>query len=715
MLIFIPFSTSFASCIAISDKSLEFLPEGGDCVNKSNNGALKLYNGSSNNLNSLIYGKNNSGYMMHFAIDRDSSTITSKQSLITFYSDIEATNIVAQAGIDSNGQFFYGHGAFINSTTGITTNLSQDNNISKPHIIIINYDDRREKLTVNIDGDELYATNIDPITTNEIATAKVGDNYVGKISYLNIYATKLSIEQRNILSKILSKSNKATVRDLERSGNGILVSPTNSNLERECFAGEIESGDDCNPRTYNSPADYTLITDAEDPGEITYNNATQISPVAFNCSSGYISSTNPIASYYFDNSGNIQTQGSCNPTNIFEFVLNITTSNPSYSLTDEMDLGLSGSSYNAVDIDCDGDSILEYSAISDLSNVTCDYSATGSKTVQIAATTFKGFKFTNNRDLTQINIWGSAQFYDDASLTFYGAQNLTSIPTSTIDTSNITNMFAMFRNTQFNSDISGWDVSNVTDMQEIFNRSNFNQDISSWNVSNVTECSYLVDETPMNPIDSSSLSTLLTNIPSFSNCTPYIHYECYNGSNINSVGDPSWPGCANMYITSESNLESGRGNGYKINSGGTDYTYANSANNVFTGQVTNMKRLFNGSYQFNGDIGYWDVSNVTDMKETFRDNDNFNQDIGRWNFSAVTHAYKFLRNSAGFSRSIDLSKWGTLSFLYQNSCQGFLGGDGGNPILGNLPKFRDNNTPTDYVFYCGTVNSSSGGNSALIP
>ena len=66
-----------------------------------------------------------------------------------------------------------------------------------------------------------------------------------------------------------------------------------------------------------------------------------------------------------------------------------------------------------------------------------------------------------------------------------------------IDTSSIKDMSILFKDAEFDGDISEWDVSNVINMESMFENSSFNQDISNWNVDNVRYTRFIFYNCPI--------------------------------------------------------------------------------------------------------------------------------------------------------------------------------------------------------------------------
>ena len=67
-----------------------------------------------------------------------------------------------------------------------------------------------------------------------------------------------------------------------------------------------------------------------------------------------------------------------------------------------------------------------------------------------------------------------------------------------IDTSQIIDFSALFRESKFNGNISMWNVSNGITFRTMFEHSKFNSDISSWNTSSAKDMSYMFSDSKFN-------------------------------------------------------------------------------------------------------------------------------------------------------------------------------------------------------------------------
>lgn len=157
--------------------------------------------------------------------------------------------------------------------------------------------------------------------------------------------------------------------------------------------------------------------------------------------------------------------------------------------------------------------------------------------------------------------------------------------------------------------------------------------------------------------------------------------QCYDPANMGKIG--GWPGCDGMLIVSRemmlrevSPINGGEDMQITHQETGRVFTYGDSSDNIFTGQVTNMGagvRLSDDlstivgmpeillPYSFIADIGYWDVSNVEDMSFLFGINglahigyqgSNFNNDISGWDMRNVRKLTGMLAYTFQFDQPI---------------------------------------------------------------
>ncbi len=99
---------------------------------------------------------------------------------------------------------------------------------------------------------------------------------------------------------------------------------------------------------------------------------------------------------------------------------------------------------------------------------------------------------------------------------------------------------------------------------------------------------------------------------------------------------------------------------------------------VFNGDIsswdvsnaTDMEAMFQRAYLFNQDISTWDMSRVRETQFMFLDAHNFNQDIGNWNTSEVVNMRFMFYGATSFNQDIsgwDISNVDNLGYMFKNA------------------------------------------------
>jgi len=313
-MVFLDIGDALSSCIKVDKSEFIFLDNGQDnCSNKSDRGILKIYNndnaGEATKLSSLISGKNNRGYTVHFTFQKSGKKTNGEQILFAAYEEMSGGNAIARAGIRNSNFFYETNGKTIKQ---IDLHKLGDRSLNNPHAAIIVYNEKRQKLIINIDGAEVYTANVEPITSSKISRVEFGKNYVGQIGVMNMYATTIGFVQRSELSNILSNIDKKIKVIAPIDKNGIMVSGIEGKDIESCNDGEklIDS------RCFSTSIDFLTkpqnISFSQD--EISYDsNITENNKYEFDCNIGYVAG-DITPKYWFsieDNNIKINQEGSC--------------------------------------------------------------------------------------------------------------------------------------------------------------------------------------------------------------------------------------------------------------------------------------------------------------------------------------------------------------------------------------------------------------------
>ena len=235
---------------------------------------------------------------------------------------------------------------------------------------------------------------------------------------------------------------------------------------------------------------------------------------------------------------------------------------------------------------------------------------------------------TNTNYAYKLTIGGKDGIIANESMIGYfaGFNKITSIDLSALDTSEVTNMGAMFERSGLTSlDLSNFDTSKVTDMSAMFERSGLTSlDLSNFDTSKVTDMSAMFERSDLTSLDVSTFDT--SKVTNMSN----MFFRCVNLKSLDLSGFDTSK-VTNM--SSMFSMEYSFGSLTSLDLSSFDTSKVTDMSAMFercsgltsldlssfdTSKVTNMSSMFSGCNSLTSlNVSSFDTSNATDMSSMF--------------------------------------------------------------------------------------------------
>ena len=238
----------------------------------------------------------------------------------------------------------------------------------------------------------------------------------------------------------------------------------------------------------------------------------------------------------------------------------------------------------------------------------------------------------------------------DSYSMFSEKSDITSIDTTNMDVSKVTNMNYMFDGcTGLTAlDVGGWDVSQVKSMGSMFfscKALTTVGDLNSWNVASVTDMSFMFYSckalTTVGDLSSWNVASVTGMNYMFSGCQALTTVGDLSSWNVASVKDMSFMFHSCKTLTTVGDLSSWN-----------------------VASVTGMNYMFGGCQALItvGDLSDWDVSQVTNMTGMFYECVGLTAlDVGGWDVSHVTNMNSMFSGCKALTTVGDLSSWNVAS------------------------------------------------------
>ena len=249
----------------------------------------------------------------------------------------------------------------------------------------------------------------------------------------------------------------------------------------------------------------------------------------------------------------------------------------------------------------------------------------------------------------KVTIGGKGGIIANESMVGYFAvfDKMTSVDLSALDTSKVTNMYAMFSGciSLTSLDVSNFDTSNVTNMKDMFGycHSLTSLDVRSFNTSNVTnmwwlfrECRSLISLDVRN-FDTSKVTNMIGMFTSCSSLTS-LDVRNFNTSNVTDMID-MFGGCSSLTNLDVSSFDTSKVTGMNFMFSECSSLTSLDVSKFDTSKVTDMQQMFYKCSSLTSlDVSKFDTSNVTGMLGLFKDCSSLTSlDVSNFDTSKVTY------------------------------------------------------------------------------